>query len=72
MAGLDQTNVIDAPGSGDGRILIAAARKFGCRGIGRKIDPRLVSMARDNVRTEGLEHLVRIEHADIFEADYSV
>jgi hypothetical protein len=71
LARLDQTNVIYDLGSGDGRILIAAARKFGCRGIGLEIDPRLVSMARENILAEGLEHLVRIEHADIFEADFS-
>jgi SAM-dependent methyltransferase len=65
------TNVLYDLGSGDGRFLIAAARQYGCRGIGLEIDPRLVAMARENVRAEGLDHLIRIEHADIFQADFS-
>lgn len=68
---LAPTNVVYDLGSGDGRILIAAARKYGCRGVGLEIDPRLVAMARENVRAEGLDHLVRIEHTDIFLADFS-
>jgi SAM-dependent methyltransferase len=58
-------------GSGDGRILIAAARKYGCRAIGYEIDQRLVQQSRERVRQEGLEHLVRIEHGDLFKADLS-
>jgi len=58
-------------GSGDGRIVIAAARKYGCRAVGYEIDSRLVEQSREAVRTQGLDHLVRIEHADIFTVDLS-
>lgn len=71
LANLTTTNVLYDLGSGDGRILIAAARKYGSRAIGIEIDPRLVAMARENVRAAGLDHLIRVEHADIFLADFS-
>ena len=58
-------------GSGDGRIVIAAARQFGTRGVGIEIDPKLVDMANENARQADVAHLVRFEHGDIFVADFS-
>jgi precorrin-6B methylase 2 len=58
-------------GCGDGRVVIAAAKKYGCRAVGYDIDPQRVKEARENVRKEGLEDLVTIEQADIFELDLS-
>ena len=58
-------------GSGDGRIVITAARRWGTRGTGYEIDPRLVSIARDNARREGVGHLARFVVDDIFVADLS-
>jgi outer membrane protein assembly factor BamB/precorrin-6B methylase 2 len=71
LAELDADSVLCDLGSGDGRIAIAAARQYGCQAIGYEIDPRLVELSRENVRANGLEHLVTIEHADLFTADLS-
>jgi SAM-dependent methyltransferase len=71
LAELDPSHVLYDLGSGDGRIVIAAALKYGCQAVGFEIDPRLVELSRERVRTSGLEHLVRIEHADLFTVDLS-
>lgn len=53
-------------GSGDGRIPITAARRFGTRGIGIDIDPGLVAKAQAGARAAGVEDKVRFVHGDIF------
>lgn len=58
-------------GSGDGRIVIAAAQTFGARGVGIDIDPKLVALARENARKAGVEDKVQFIEADIFQADIS-
>jgi SAM-dependent methyltransferase len=58
-------------GCGDGRIVIAAAKNYGARGIGFEIDPDLVRQARANARSAGVEGRVAIQHADIFTLDLS-
>jgi SAM-dependent methyltransferase len=54
---------------GDGRIVIAAAKKYGCRAVGFDIDPERVKESRENVKKAGVEHLVTIRQADIFTLD---
>ncbi len=56
-------------GSGDGRIVIEAAKRFGTRGLGVDLDPRLVRLSRDNARKAGVESLARFEVQDFFELD---
>jgi len=56
-------------GCGDGRIVVTAAKKYGVKAIGYDIDPQRVKEARENVRQAGVEHLVRIEEADVFTLD---
>lgn len=56
-------------GSGDGRIVIAAARIFGARGFGVDIDPALVARSRDNARRAGVESRVRFEVKDVLETN---
>lgn len=56
-------------GSGDGRIVIEAARRHGTRGLGIEIDPSLVARARENARHAGVEALARFEVQDLFETD---
>jgi SAM-dependent methyltransferase len=56
-------------GSGDGRIVIEAAKRFGARGLGVDIDPRLVELARENARSAGVEALARFEKQDLFETN---
>jgi predicted O-methyltransferase YrrM len=56
-------------GSGDGRIVIAAAKKHDCRAVGYEIDPELVKLARAAVEKERVQDHVRIEHEDVFTRD---
>ncbi len=56
-------------GCGDGRIVIAAASKYGCRAVGYDIDERKVQQSRENAKSHRVEQLVRIEHQDIFKLD---
>src|SRR5688572_8320156 len=58
-------------GSGDGRIVIEAAKKYGARGLGVDIDPRLVKLGQDNARAAGVEALARFESHDFFKLDFS-
>ena len=58
-------------GCGDGRILIAAAKAYGARGVGIEIDPALVKIARAKVRAEGVEDRVTILQQDLFQTDLS-
>jgi len=53
-------------GSGDGRIVITAAERFGSRGLGVDIDPALVELANDNARRAGVADRVRFEQRDLF------
>jgi SAM-dependent methyltransferase len=56
-------------GSGDGRIVIEAAKRFGARGLGVDVDPALVKLARENARRAGVEALASFEVKDLFETD---
>ena len=56
-------------GSGDGRIVIEAAKRFGAKGYGVDIDPRLVKLATENAKRAGVESLARFEVKDLFEID---
>ena len=58
--------VIDL-GSGDGRILIAAARSHGARGLGIEIDPGRIREAQANARAAGVGHRVTFRRQDLFE-----
>lgn len=71
LAGVKNGDVVYDLGSGDGRILIAAAKKFAVKGVGFEIDPGLVKLARENIRREKLEKLVEIREQDFMTADLS-
>jgi len=71
LAVVKRGDVIYDLGSGDGRILIAAAKKYGVRGVGFEIDPGLVKLARENARKQGVEKLVEIRQQDFLTADLS-
>ena len=62
--------VIDL-GSGDGRIVIAAARQFGARGLDVEIVPELVEKSRDNARRAGVAERVEFRVQDLFATDLS-
>jgi SAM-dependent methyltransferase len=71
LAKTGPNDVVYDLGSGDGRIVIMAAKNFGARGVGIDIDPKLVALARENARLAGVEDKVRFIQADIFQADIS-
>jgi SAM-dependent methyltransferase len=71
LVAVKKSDVIYDLGSGDGRILIAAAKRYGARGVGFEIDPGLVKLARENARKEGVEKLVEIRQQDFLTADLS-
>lgn len=56
-------------GSGDGRIVITAAKRFGVPGLGVEIDPRLVEHARASAAAEGVADRARFEIQDLFKTD---
>lgn len=58
-------------GSGDGAIIIRAAKKYGLKGVGIEIDRDLVLKARSNAFREKVEHLVEFHTQDAFTADIS-
>ena len=62
--------VIDL-GSGDGRIVIAAAKRFGARGLGVEIDPSLVQQSRENARAAGVAGRAHFREQDLFKTDLS-
>jgi len=58
-------------GSGDGRIVIAAAKKYGARGVGIEINPLLVAESNASARAAGVSHFVQFIQGDLFTADFS-
>jgi SAM-dependent methyltransferase len=58
-------------GCGDGRIVIAAARDFGARGVGIDIDPRRIAEANSAARSAGVADRVRFAVQDLFQTDFS-
>lgn len=71
LAEVKKGDVLYDLGAGDGRIVIAAAKKYGVKAVGFEIDPGLVKLARENVRKQGLEKLVEIRQQDFLNADLS-
>jgi SAM-dependent methyltransferase len=71
LAVIRADDVVYDLGCGDGRIVIAAAKKHGVKAVGIEIDPKVVELAKDNVKSNGVEHLVSIRQGDIFEEDFS-
>lgn len=58
-------------GSGDGRIVITAARRFGASGLGVEIDPQLVQRSRDAARQAGVAERAEFREQDLFKTDLS-
>jgi SAM-dependent methyltransferase len=64
-------DVIYDIGSGDGAILIYAAKKYGVKGVGIEIDQDLVNRARSNAHIENVQHLIEFRAQDAFTVDIS-
>ena len=58
-------------GCGDGRIVVMAAKNYGCKAVGYDIDPQRIEESLENVQKENVGNLVRIERKDIFTLDLS-
>ena len=71
LAKVGPEDVVYDLGSGDGRIVIAAAKKRGARGVGIDIDPERVREARDNARRAGVAERVEFREGDLFKAHIS-
>jgi hypothetical protein len=69
MVKVSRNDVVFDLGSGDGRIVITAARKYGARGVGIDIDPERIREANENARAAGVTDRVRFIKGDLFEAD---
>ncbi|HEX7226713.1 MAG TPA: methyltransferase domain-containing protein [Candidatus Binatia bacterium] len=70
LAGIKKGDVVYDLGSGDGRIVITAAKK-GARAVGFDVDGDLVKESRENIRKAGLEKLAEIKQQDILTVDLS-
>jgi protein-L-isoaspartate O-methyltransferase len=71
LAEVKKGDVVYDLGSGDGRIVITAAKKYGVKAIGFEIDPQRIKESRENIRKAGVGKLVEIRQQDILTVDVS-
>ena len=69
LAGVGTEDFVIDLGSGDGRIVVTAAKKFGARGLGVDIDWRLVAQAEENARQAGVADRAKFVEQDLFLTD---
>jgi SAM-dependent methyltransferase len=70
LAEIKPGDVLYDLGSGDGRIVITAAKKYGIKAVGFEINPALVEESRETAKREGLEHLVEFREQDVRHVDF--
>ena len=71
LAGVEKQDVVYDLGSGDGRIVIAAAKTYGVQAVGVEIDPELIKLSQQRMQESKLADLVTIRHEDMFQVDLS-
>jgi SAM-dependent methyltransferase len=71
LAQVSQGDLVYDLGSGDGRIVITAAKRYGAKAVGFEIDSALVRHSQRNIREAGVEHLAEIRQEDIRNVDLS-
>ena len=71
LAHTTASDVVYDLGSGDGRIVIAAAKKFGARGVGVELDAGLIKGATKNAAKAGVADKVTFRQEDLFKTDLS-
>ena len=71
MAQVKKGDVVYDLGSGDGRIVVTAAKKYGVKAIGFEIDPDRIRESQENIRKAGVGNLVEIRQQDIRTVDLS-
>ncbi len=69
LADIRAEDVVYDLGSGDGRLVITAAKRFGARGVGVELQLELVEMARMGAKHEGVADRVKFVQGDLFETD---
>ncbi len=69
VARVTKDDVVCDLGCGDGRIVVTAARRYGCRALGYDLDQMRVREARQNAARHRVAHLVTIEQEDVLKAD---
>lgn len=71
MAGVGPTDTVYDLGSGDGRIPLMAAQRYGAHGVGIEMQPALVRTSRQTAHESGVEDKVTFVEQDFFDADLS-
>ncbi|MBI2358938.1 MAG: class I SAM-dependent methyltransferase [Deltaproteobacteria bacterium] len=71
LAEVNEKDTVYDLGSGDGRIVVRAAKKYGARAVGIEMDPELVELSRQKAREEGVSHLVEFRQEDALKVDVS-
>lgn len=71
MAKVHKGDILYDLGSGDGRIPITAAKRYGVRAVGIDIDPERIAEAKANARAAGVTDRVSFRQADLFTSDFS-
>jgi len=71
LAEVKKDDLVYDLGCGDGRIVVTAAKKYGCRGVGYDINPKRIKESLNNVEKNNVRDLVRIKQEDIFTLDLS-
>jgi precorrin-6B methylase 2 len=71
LANVKKGDVVYDLGSGDGRIVVTAAKKYGVKAIGFEIDPERIKESHENIKKAGVEKLVEIRQQDIRSVDLS-
>ena len=71
LARVGEGDVVYDLGSGDGRVILAAAERFDARAVGIEWDRRLCAETEAAIRAAGLEKRVQVIHGDIFEQDFT-
>jgi SAM-dependent methyltransferase len=71
LARVNASDIVYDLGSGDGRIVITAAQKYGARGVGIELDPKLIRVSRETALEGAVEHKVAFIEGDLFKADIS-
>ncbi len=69
LAGVTNRDTVYDLGCGDGRIVIAAAERFGARGVGVDLNPDRIREAEENARKAGVQKKVHFEENDLFLVD---
>src|SRR5207302_240887 len=71
LANVKKGDVLYDLGSGDGRIPVTAAKKFGIRAVGVDIDPQRIEEAKENAKKNGVAKLVEFRNEDLFRTRFS-